>query len=404
MNSKYKSRHRQDNLMKSLVYAFSSVGAIFLFLIVYYVVTTGISLVSWDLITGDSRAINTSVVVETTTGPYPLSIELEEGIYYSTKWGIGLVEGTNREGNKIVEVGYVHPNSPFNNAVDQTQVDESGNPVIWQLEPGINVITGFTDIDFFITQDGPEQIVEKLEAATVIERFTIQQEGGGIRGSIITTSWLIGMTLAIAVPVGVSSAIYFNEFAKYSRTTRIIRSMVDLLTGVPSIIYGLLGAGLFVPILNATIGTAGGSVIAGALTLSVILLPTIIKSTEEALKVISDDLRKGSLALGASKTQTVFQIVLPNAVPGILTGVLLGIGRIIGESAALIFAVGAAIKDDIILTERATSLAVHIWTVMGGEAPNYELASAIAIIILGVVFVMNFMVKQIASKLNKATY
>jgi phosphate transport system permease protein len=87
------------------------------------------------------------------------------------------------------------------------------------------------------------------------------------------------------------------------------------------------------------------------LTLSVILLPTIIKCTEEALKVISDDLRKGSLALGASKTQTVFQIVLPNAVPGVLTGVLLGIGRIIGESAALIFAVGAAIKDDIILTE-----------------------------------------------------
>jgi phosphate transport system permease protein len=145
-------------------------------------------------------------------------------------------------------------------------------------------------------------------------------------------------------------------------------------------------------------------VIAGALTLSVILLPTIIKSTEEALKVISDDLRKGSLALGASKTQTVFQIVLPNAVPGVLTGVLLGIGRIIGESAALIFAVGAAIKDDIILTERATSLAVHIWTVMGGEAPNYELASAIAIIILGVVFVMNFIVKRIASNLNKASY
>lgn len=404
MNSKYQARRRQDNLMKALVYMFSSVGAIFLFLIIYYVVTTGISLVSWDLMTGDSRAINTSVVVNTTDGPYTPESSLSEEIYYSSKWGIGFIEGTNREGNKIVEVGYVHPNSPFNNAPDQNQVDELGNPIVWQLEPGFTVITGFTDTDFFITQDGPDGIAQKLEAANAIERFTIQLEGGGIRGSIITTLWLVVMTLAIAVPIGVSSAIYFNEFARYSNTTRVIRSMVDLLTGVPSIIYGLLGAGLFIPILNATIGTTGGSVITGALTLSVILLPTIIKSTEEALKVISDDLRKGSLALGASKTQTVFQIVLPNAVPGILTGVLLGIGRIIGESAALIFAVGAAIKDDIILTERATSLAVHIWTVMGGEAPNYELASAIAIIILGVVFVMNFAVKQIANRLNKATY
>jgi phosphate transport system permease protein len=404
MNNKYSARHRQDLLMKAMVYMFSSVGAIFLFLIIQYVVTTGVSLVSLDLILGDSRAINTSVVVETTDGPYALMEELEAGVFYSPKWGIGLIDGINREGNKIVEIGYVHPDSPFNSAVDQTQVDEEGNPIIWQLEDGIQVITGFTDTDFFITQDGPQTISEKIEAANVIERFTIQQEGGGIRGSIITTLWLIVMTLAISVPIGVASAIYFNEFAKYSRVTKVIRTMVDLLTGVPSIIYGLLGAGLFIPILNSTINTAGGSVIAGALTLSVILLPTIIKSTEEALKVISDDLRKGSLALGASKTQTVFQIVLPNAVPGVLTGVLLGIGRIIGESAALIFAVGAAIKDDIILTERATSLAVHIWTVMGGEAPNYELASAIAIIILGVVFVMNFIVKRIASNLNKASY
>jgi phosphate transport system permease protein len=180
--------------------------------------------------------------------------------------------------------------------------------------------------------------------------------------------------------------------------------MVDLLTGVPSIIYGLLGAALFIPLLNNTIQTSGGSVISGALTLAVILLPTIIKNTEEALKVIPDELRKGSLALGASRTQTIFKVVLPSAIPGVLTGVLLGIGRIIGESAALIFAVGSAIKDDIILTERSTSLAVHIWTVMGGDKPNFELASAIAIIILGVVFIMNFFVKLLAKRISKSIY
>lgn len=404
MNSKYAARYRQDQILKGLVYFFGSLGAVFLLMIIYYVVTTGIQLVSLDLILGDSRVINTSVYVEGEGGSYPLTETIDEDIFYSPKWGIGLVDAISREGYEIVEIGYIHPDSLFNETFDISQSDEFGNPLIIPLEPGISLITGFTDTSFFVTGDGPERIVEILEEANAIERFTIQDEGGGIRGSLITTVWLIVLTLAIAIPIGVSSAIYFNEFSRQSKITKIIRSMVDLLTGVPSIIYGLLGAGLFVPILNSTIGTAGGSVLSGAITLAVILLPVIIKSTEEALKVISDDLRKGSLALGASETQTVFQVVLPNAVPGILTGVLLGIGRIIGESAALIFAIGAAIKDDIILTERATSLAVHIWTVMGGDAPNYELASAIAIIILGVVFIMNFLVKWFASKLNKATY
>ncbi len=174
-----------------------------------------------------------------------------------------------------------------------------------------------------------------------------------------------------------------------------------MLTGVPSIIYGLLGAAVFIPLLNSTIGTGGGSVLSGALTMAVILLPTIIKSTEEALKIIPDDLRKGSLALGANQTQTIFNVVLPNATPGILTGVLLGIGRIMGESAALIFAVGAVIKDSVFLTERSSTLAVHIWVIMGGEAPNFELAAAIAIIILVVVFVINFIVKIFAHQLQK---
>jgi phosphate transport system permease protein len=174
-----------------------------------------------------------------------------------------------------------------------------------------------------------------------------------------------------------------------------------MLTGVPSIIYGMLGAAVFVPLLNTTIQTQGGSVLSGALTLAVILLPTIIKSTEEALKVIPKEIRNGSLALGANQTQTIFKVVLPNATPGILTGVLLGIGRIMGESAALIFAVGATISDRIILTERASTLAVHIWIIMGGDSPNFELAAAISIIILSIVFVMNFAIKVISKQFQR---
>jgi phosphate transport system permease protein len=231
--------------------------------------------------------------------------------------------------------------------------------------------------------------------------MSVQIVGGGIRGSIIATLYTIIFTLILAIPIGVSTAVYFNEIATYSWFSRLIKSLVDMLTGVPSIVYGMLGAAIFVPLLNNTIQTQGGSVLSGSLTMVVILLPTIIKSTEEALKIIPNELRQGSLALGANQTQTIFKVVLPNATPGILTGVLLGIGRIMGESAALIFAVGAAISDRVILSERATTLAVHIWVIMGGDSPNFELAAAIAIIILSVVFVINFIVKIIAKRLQK---
>ncbi len=398
-------RQRQDNFVRGVIYTLGSIGALVLATIIWYVVSNGIGLVSLDLIMGDSRTFNTDVYVETAPGNYPLegyTGELE--LFYSERWGLGFVDTFNRAGNEAVEIGYVHPDSPFNQSLDKNGFDEFGNHLVIEVRPGFTIEKGFTDTAIFLGRNGAEQIATIVNQANVIDEISIQSRGDGIRGSLITTLYLIGMTLLIAIPIGVSTAIYFNEIAKRNRFTNTIRTMVDLLTGVPSIIYGLLGAALFIPLLNNTIQTAGGSVISGALTLAVILLPTIIKSTEEALKVISNDLRQGSLALGASKTQTIFKVVVPSAVPGILTGVLLGVGRIIGESAALIYATGAAIKDEIILTERSTSLAVHIWTVMQGEKPNFELASAIAIIILGVVFVMNFVIKLLAKRLSKAMY
>ena len=405
MNSNLAKRRRTDNIIRSLIYVLGSLGALVLFTIIWYVLSNGARLVSLDLILGDFRTINTDVTVDVGPGNYTdinYSGNLE--LFYSERWGIGFVNTFNRSGNEAVEIGYVHPDSPFNNSLDRNNNNEDGTPRIINVRAGTTVEKGFTDSDVFLGRFGAERIANIVNQANGIQEISIQTRGGGIRGSLITTFYLIIMTLIIAVPVGVSTAIYFNEIAGKNKVTNTIRNMVDLLTGVPSIIYGLLGAALFIPLLNNTIGTSGGSVISGALTLSVILLPTIIKNTEEALKVISDDLRKGSLALGASKTQTIFKIVLPSAVPGILTGVLLGIGRIIGESAALIFAVGAAVRDDVILTERSTSLAVQIWTVMGGERPNFELASAIAIIILGVVFIMNFLVKLLAKRISKAIY
>jgi phosphate ABC transporter permease subunit PstA len=239
-----------------------------------------------------------------------------------------------------------------------------------------------------------------FDQAEQIKDMITSTAGGGIRGSIWTTLLLIVLTLAIALPFGIFSAVFLHEFA--SRThpvVRILRRLIDMLAGMPSIVFGLLGAAVFIPFVSTFTAAKGGNLISGALTLSVIVLPLIISSTEEALSAVPDDFRLSSLALGANKTQTTFKVVLKSAVPGVLAGTLLAIGRIIGESAALIYAIGTAIKDEIFLTERSTSLAVHIWSVMSGEVPDFETASAISLMILFVVLVLSLGVKMIAKKI-----
>jgi len=403
MNSSKSLKKRYDLIAKSSIYSLGFIGVLILGMVISYVVITGASLVSWDMITGDSQDINTNVNLDVGPGYYLLEEDIDDNIFYSQAWGLGFIDELDREGHAIVEIAYIHTDSPFLNALDKNNVDEEGNPVVLSLTENTSVQTAiFNNYQAFaFYSDGAQSMKDQFEAATQIDDLTVQITGGGIRGSVITTLYMIVMTLILAIPLGVATAIYFNEFAKKSRFSNTIRSLVDMLTGVPSIIYGLLGAAVFIPLLNKTGLTAGGSVLSGALTMAVILLPTIIKSTEEALKIIPDDLRRGSLALGANQTQTIFKVVLPNATPGILTGVLLGIGRIMGESAALIFAVGAVTKDSVALTERSSTLAVHIWVIMGGEAPNFELASAIALIMLMVVFVINLGVKIFARRLQK---
>lgn len=394
-----------DNLQRGMVYLVSSIAIFILGAIITYIFTTGVHLVNWDIITGDSNDINTDVYLDVGPGEYEVTnYSQEETLYFSENWGVGFIDTYDKEGHEIVEIGYVSPDSPFIESIDKNNVDEYDREIIIEVKEGTTVEKAFLDNGIVLGTMGAEMIAVMFDNAEEVKSLTVQITGGGIRGSIITTFYLIGLTMILAIPLGVSTAIYFNEYSKKSRFTDIIRYLVDLLTGVPSIIYGLMGAAVFIPFINSTFGTSGGSLISGALTMTVILMPVIIKATEEALKVIPTELRNASLALGASKTQTTYKVVLPSAIPGILTGVLLGIGRIVGESAALIFAIGAAVKDNIVLTERSTTLAVHIWTIMGGESPNYDLASAIAIIILIVVVVMSVLIKLVASRLNKAWY
>ena len=189
--------------------------------------------------------------------------------------------------------------------------------------------------------------------------------------------------------------------AKKNKVNTAIRTGIETLTGVPSIVYGLMGVSVLFPI-TAAMGAKTTNILLGALTMAIILLPTSIRSTEEALRVVPQGLRDASLSLGASQTQTIFKITLPCAMPGILSGILLSIGRVVGESAALIYTMGTFINDQPGLLKQGTSLAVHIWSVMSGEQPNFELACAISIIILIFVLILNLTVKLLSRRLQKS--
>ena len=158
---------------------------------------------------------------------------------------------------------------------------------------------------------------------------------------------------------------------------------------------------IYIPFVSLFTGKSDYSILAGALTMTIVLLPVVIKTTSEALISIPSHYMSSSLALGATKSQTIFKIILPASLPGILTSALLCIGRIIGESAALIFVMGSSIKDNINIFQGATSLSLHIWSITRADKPNYEAACAISIIILLVVFLLNVIVKIISYKINK---
>lgn len=335
---------------------------------------------------------------EITTNDFIAPDTLAEDEYFSSKWGIAIKNGVDELGEEVFVITYIDANSPLKQMKTQKQVisvtaGATFETTIFQDSEGIYKV--------MLPSQGAENALEYFENYGIIYDTYVTTAGGGIRGSIITTLYLILFTLIIALPFGIFTAIYLHEFApKNSKIVNLIRRMVEMLTGVPSIVYGLLGAAVFIPFVNSFTGKTGGSILSGSLTMAIIILPVIISNTEESLKTIPDEYRQASLALGANKTQTTFKVILKSSLPGILSATLLSIGRIIGESAALIYSIGAVISDRIVVTNSSTSLAVHIWTEMAGESPNFEVASAISIIILLVVLVLNLSVKLIVRKIS----
>ncbi len=392
-------RRLNDLFFQIITYGAAFLSLVTLSLIVFYVASNGFKLLNIDLIRNNYLAVNHIADIDENI-PFcncEPTKEFKQGVYYSEKWGIALIDDTDLLGKNIIEVYYVHSNSPFKQMINKGVGSE---PLTLGLNASI-IRVAYEDQATSLSRFGAERMILELNSSDSIRELEYSTPGGGIRGSIITTLYLIGLTLLFALPIGIGAALYLNEYSKKNRFTNAVRSLIETLTGVPSIIYGLMGLAIFVPFIVNITDATGGNIISGAMTLAVILMPVVIRTTEESLKVVPDDYRFASLALGASKTQTTFKIVLPNAVPGILTATLLAIGRIIGESAALVFAIGTVVKDQISLTGQSTSLAVHIWSMMSDEPANIELSTTIALIILMIVLVLNLSIKLITKNFMK---
>ncbi len=219
----------------------------------------------------------------------------------------------------------------------------------------------------------------------------------GILGNIINTIYIIVITLIIVAPIGIGSAIYLNEYAKPGKLVRTIEFTTEILSGIPSIIFGLFGMVFFGMTLKL-----GYSVLTGSFTLTLMVLPLITRNTQEALKTVPDSYRSGALGIGATKWYMIRTILLPSAAPGILTGVILSIGRIVGESAALLFTAGSGFQlpKNLFgkLFESSGTLTIQLYLSM--QKAKYDQAFGIAVVLLIIVLVINLLTRFLTNRFD----
>lgn len=234
-----------------------------------------------------------------------------------------------------------------------------------------------------------------LTTVTSVLRGTV-----GIAGNIVNTLYIVVLTLFIATPIGIGSAIWLNEYAGKSRFARLIEFTMETLAGIPSIIFGLFGMVFF----GTTLGF-GYSILTGSLTLTLMILPLITRNTQAALKSVPDSYRSGAIGMGATKWYVIRTILLPTAMPGIITGVILSIGRIVGESAALLFTAGSGYllpKSGTgpfrKIMESGGTLTIQLYLSM--SKAQYEVAFGIAVVLLCIVLVINFLTRILGNKIQ----
>ena len=219
----------------------------------------------------------------------------------------------------------------------------------------------------------------------------------GIVGNIVNTLYIIVITLVIATPIGVGAAIYLNEYARPGRLVRLIEFTTETLSGIPSIIFGLFGMVFFGISLKL-----GYSILTGSFTLTLMVLPLITRTTQEALKTVPDSYRSGALGIGATKWYMIRTILLPSAAPGILTGIILSIGRIVGESAGLLFTAGSGflLPKNLFTKVFESSGTLTIQLYLSMQKAKYDDAFGIAVVLLVIVLGINFLAKYLTRKFD----
>ncbi|MFA0085317.1 phosphate ABC transporter permease PstA [Vibrio sp. 10N.261.51.F12] len=236
----------------------------------------------------------------------------------------------------------------------------------------------------------------------ITDDYTRTGDEHGIFPMIISTIYMVIASISVAAPLGIMTAIYLTEYAKVgSKLVKVIRFCTESLAGIPSIIFGLFGMTFFVAILGL-----GFSILSGALTLSILILPVIIRTTEEALMSVPQTYREGSYGLGASKIYTIWRLILPSAMPGILTSVILSIGRVIGESAPVFLTAGMVARIPDSLLDSGRTLTVHLYklTTELFTIEEWNQAYGTATVLIVLVLLINMVTKLIASRFNTATY
>lgn len=214
--------------------------------------------------------------------------------------------------------------------------------------------------------------------------------------AVINTIFIIIISLVVAVPIGMFTAIFLVEYAgRGSKVVNVIRIMAETLSGIPSIVYGLFGMLFF----GITLGL-GYSLLGGGLTLAIMILPLIMRTTEEALIAVPDTYREGSFGLGAGRVRTVFKVILPAAMPGILSGIILAIGRIIGESAALLYTAGSITKIATSLFDSGRTLAIHMY-LLASEGLYTDQAYATAVVLVVIAVIINMSSQMLSKRIIK---
>lgn len=395
------SRRVSDLLIKAIIYLATGITLSVLLFIIGFIFVKGIGLINWDFLSRDFNDTVAYAFVE--SSDIPLSIDqdtLNDKTPYDNRYETALTESSYVEniGAAIAQIAfknhstekqqfvitYIETDSPLLNAVDS-----NGTQLTVGTDYVVESINGndFTDMTL-------AEVVSTIGNQSGNLKIKIVQPGGGIKSNIITTLYMVLLSLVVALPLGIFGAIYLTEYARPGKMVNLIRFAAECLAGIPSIIFGLFGMAFFVVALNFQI-----SLISGSLTVAIILLPVIIRSTEEALKTVPMIFREGSLALGATKLQTIFKVVLPCAVPGIATAVLLSIGRVVGESAALLLTAGTAAQIPGTLFSPGSTLTVQAYYVAKEEG-NIELACAIGIVIIVIVIVLNILSRIASDKLD----